>query len=184
MRLHRCWLTFLCVLSAIEAHAAPISCRELATVDARRLVPLPVEEPRDRIPGLVQACIADPKEGARCEWQHHIYQDRWLADAGRRHSGTRLVVENRNHIMGSGAEDVLYLFRCKNGRVQTTYQRAFEYGVKLQEVASRQLLIRAGLWSDRDPHCCPSQRQQIRLTFNLQGNRFLETVQSVENVPQ
>ena len=72
-------------------------------------MPLPVESPGDGIPGLVQACIADPDEGTQCEWQHHIYQDRWLADAGKRHGGTRLVVENRNHLMGSGAEDVLYL---------------------------------------------------------------------------
>jgi len=180
----RRWLAAVLLLSAVAAQAKPVSCDALAIVDARRLVPLPVEAPEDRFPGEVEVCTVKPTDGTKCEWLHHIDQDRWLPDGTGLSGGTRLIIENRNHILGSGAEDVLYLFRCERGHVRQSYRRAFHYGVTLQAVEAHRLVVKAGLWAESDPNCYPSQQQRIRLTYDRKRKRFVERLLSVEPFPQ
>lgn len=124
----------LVLISFCPAHAAQISCSDLATADAKELLTT-VKVDGDWYGGGVQ--IGEYDCGDRigrngpptpapflpqpngCDWRTTLRDDRMLD------SDHRLIYVFSSHLTGSGSWGDLLVFGCASGQVRTVYQGQF-----------------------------------------------------------
>jgi len=146
------------IMAPAAGARAAVSCADLETTPASNLVTA-VQWKSDY--GLVPPRLGcERNEEQACEFQNTLVTDKRLG------AGRRLVVVNADHLLGSGAHDVLTVYACRQGRVAAVLTGAFEYGIKIEHADAAVIVFTAGLWEGADAHCCPSHEQRFRYVWN------------------
>ena len=56
--------------------------------------------------------------------------------------------------------------------MQPIFQFSAEYGPDFAIGPGDQLVIKQSIWSERDPHCCPTQTRALYYAWNVAERRF------------
>jgi hypothetical protein len=121
-----------------------------------------------------KACVHANETDPRCEWDVELTRaEQWGAD-----HRFLLAVLNADH-RGSGAWDYVFLYRCDRDDYVPAFSERYLYGAKVELGKSADLWITAGLWSTKDPTCCPSRTRRVHLVWRGREKRFVVTESQV-----
>ncbi|HUZ45369.1 MAG TPA: LppP/LprE family lipoprotein [Terriglobia bacterium] len=84
----------------------------------------------------------------------------------------RFLTLFRNHLTGSGSWTYLVGLACSGGHVQQVFQSA---GVYMQVVKISPMLVQVSMpvWKPADPTCCPSEKKEVRYTWEAKTHRYV-----------
>ena len=158
-------MVLACLITAPAAAArAAVSCTNFETMPAPRLITAVQWESNY---GLVPPPIGcERSEEEACEFQNTLVTDKRLG------AGRRLIVVKANHLLGSGAHDILTVYACRHGKVSPVLTGAFEYGINIERADAAVIVFTAGLWQGADAHCCPSHKQRFRYAWNAGSGAY------------
>jgi hypothetical protein len=118
-----------------------------------------------------KACVHATGSDPPCEWEVELTRaERW--------NGSQrflLVIVNANHLLGSGAWDYVFLYRCDGHKYVPIFSERYLYGAKVELGKAADLWITAGLWGPNDPTCCASQTRRAHLVWRERQKRFVVT---------
>jgi hypothetical protein len=75
------------------------------------------------------------------------------------------------HLKGTGSFTALLGLACSNGEIKHIFQFSAD-NAKFAEGPGDQIVIEQGIWSQKDAHCCPSQRRTIYYGWNVDQQKF------------
>jgi hypothetical protein len=147
------------LLAPVSTAQAAVSCANFETIPASALVAAVKWNSANY--GLVPPSLGCERSAVgKCDFQNRLVTDTRLG------ARRRLIVVNADHLLGSGAHDVLTVYACRDNQVAVVLSGAFEYGIKIEYADAQAIVFTAGLWGDTDAHCCPSREQRFRYSWS------------------
>ena len=134
-------------------YASTISCRDLKTAKANRLIVLANGDLTRADAGYPfthgTGCYDDPDD---CEWKVDLDDDRMIG------TNRRLLVLDSEPQGGGVGRDYgfIYIFGCISGQIHSVFSAEFYDGVSVQSISGDQLTLSISESTEKDPQCCPS----------------------------
>ncbi len=90
----------------------------------------------------------------------------------------RLIVINSNHLIGSGAWDHVFFFRCRNGHAVSDFSESYRNGVKIEKRSNTELRLVSGEWPKGDRDCCLSRQMTEIFRWDSKKSAFAMSTKS------
>jgi hypothetical protein len=178
-------VVYLIFILSLVAQAQP--CRDIRSIDFRNAVIRTSTTDENELTGLFNTSF-----GAETfKFKNGVSEE--FLDEAQRKAGTpesratisrdsvltpapgvvvRFLVVTWGH-QGPGGHSFVLGFVCRDRVVQQIFQFSSEYGPKKFAIgAGDQLVIEQGIWSEQDPHCCPTQTRTLYYAWNMVEQRF------------
>ena len=154
------------LFAAQPAFAGDSSCKGLSTATADALLASqPAADGNWFDHG--EGCYNLEDDQDTCDWMVTVKEDRMIADQ------RRLIVVNRNHQLGSGDQDYVFVFGCVSGRIKMVFSDDFEAGAEIRDASADKLILSASDWREGDAHCCPSGEKLMTYLWNAGLRKYI-----------
>lgn len=172
-------------ISSVLTQAQP--CRDIRSVDFRNAIISTSSTDENELTGLFNGSFGSQT----FRFKNGVSED--FLDEAQRKAGTpegratisfdslltlpsgpraRFLVITWNHLQGTGAHSFVLGFMCQNHVVQQVFQFSAEYVPHFKISPGGQLVIEQSIWSEHDPHCCPTQTRTLYYTWDVADQRF------------
>lgn len=145
------------------AFAADSACKGLSTATADALLARQPAADGNRF-DHGGGCYNLEDDRDTCDWMVTLKEDRMIADQ------RRLIVLNKNHQLGSGDQDYVFVFGCVSGRIRMVFS---EVGAEIKDASADKLILSASDWRKGDAHCCPSGEKLMTYVWKAGLQKYI-----------
>jgi hypothetical protein len=149
-----------------EASSSHVSCENLKSMSADKLIAIPTSPDRDFF-AEGTGCQKIDEDQTGCTWRASIREDRALPD------GRRLIIVNRACESCTSDDDYVYVFGCVSGSVRRVFDDSFGAGVEIVDASADDLTLSASDWSEGGAHCCPSGIKLMKFVWDEELQSYI-----------
>jgi hypothetical protein len=118
-----------------------------------------------------------PEYGNKPDWQTEIVRDVFVKPEGSQ--GMRVLSLSKNHLTGTGWFSYIFAFDCTEGRLRKTFE-ASGAGVGVARVDASELILRVGIWKQKDSHAHPSVQVTVQYRWSPEVQWFVRVTSNAQ----